>query len=1103
MSSPSLGQSVESLGSPRYNPTASQYPFPSYDPAQRPSSSARHGARRDSTTAPITSIGGVVDSSTQSRNIPIAEAGNNAISTLLQPPIVRTGLLPHTGGPAAQKAPSAKDIPPVTLTNITHINSKAFQPYLSQAGSLYDAFQRAKEGVNDGGLHGPRKPGASSKSELKGGLSIQASQRRPMSTSGSATVSPLGSPLEPPQPKRRVSGGFPRRGALSITPISTIPNVYFEQDFHLENPRTFDIVSERSEIVRPSSTSSGGMMTPGSSGRKVLATNAILQEKLSWYMDTVEVHLISSISTASTSFFAALGSLRELHMEASNSVAKIQTLRQDLAKLDRDMAVGGLKVVAMRRRRENMRKLGDAVHQLNRIVEAVTRCEEQVDSGDIEDALRGLTGVERLIRGQKDDRPFGEKGSYRYPDENLVDLSGVKALEGAGNDISTLRRRIGKGFESRFLEALLSDLRKHVDTVPSSITFQRWEKASQRFRTNHSRTPSVFPAYLHVDDSLRSSLRSVLGGLSESESVMPATISYREAALREIKTLIKRHLPSSSDDDSESVMSASTQGTRRMTSQDKSTILMRNLRALDAEGSEDLLKKMYSNVGEALRRLGTQVKVVLDVTSSFSNSLPPAGVKSPLSPPIVNMDGYHNNLPPRPSRSFPVQQDEIQQALDMSHLLGQVVDIAQAQITKILKARAEQNTHLSLHRFLRYFHLNRLFADECEAVSGRGGTALKNVVNAHIKEFVAQFAETEKQTLLDGMHADRWDAKDFKPSDSEILDRILEGSTRDVEAWTKACVIWENDDGTVSGTREANGQVTNGDGSLKGLVRSAIIDEQKYILPKSAIMVLHGIERYETLIAGIPGMTQEITTFLLDYLGLFNSRSQQLILGAGATKIAGLKSIITKHLALASQALSFVTALTPHVREFVRRHSAGSGGLMTDFDKMKREYQEHQAGIHDKFVDIMSGRATYNVKLMKNIDWDASPNGGASVNGYMETTVKETTTLHRVLSRHLPNMSVQMIMDPVFESYKEQFGKAIQEVEVRTVSGKESILRDTEYFNSGISKLDGGADLGSYLVRMAREKPVAQQGGSSSDVSESAVSLSVQTSPRAASPEKT
>lgn len=944
---------------------------------------------------------------------------------------MRTGLLPHTAGPSAPKPPSTRDIPPVTLSNIPQTDPKTFEQYLSKAGSLYDAFQRAKEGIDDAGLGISRKLGVPSQPAQPSGLLIQGQQRRPSSNSETTATSPLETP-----PSRRPAGGAARRALLPATQLSTIPNVYFEQNFRLENPRTFDVVSERSEIARPAPGSGGGMMSPGSGGRKVLATNAILQEKLSWYMDTVEVHLISSISKASSSFFTALGSLRELHLEAASSVAKIQALRQDLSKLDRDMAIGGLKIVAMRRRKENMRKLSDAVAQLTRVVESMTSCDEQVDKGDFEDALRGLTQVENLIRGQKEVHPSDrEDWKSSHADDRLIDLRGVKALEGIGNDISYLKRRIGKGFESRFLEALLADLRIHVDTVPSATTFQRWDRASQRFRANHSRNPSAFPAYLHLADSLRSTLTSILDGLSKSESLMTATISYREAVLLEIKTLVRRHLPSSSDDDNESTMSASTQGARRMTQADKSSILARNLRALDSEDFEDLLKKMYSNVGETLRRLGTQVKVVLDITSSFDG--PSSGAKPAASPPTI-VDGNSNNLPMISSNNLAVQQEDIQQALDMSHLLGQAVDIAQAQITKILKVRTEQNTSLPLHRFLRYFHLNRLFADECEAVSGRGGTALKTVVNAHIKDFVAKFAEIERQSLLQGMDADRWDAKDFGDSEGQILNRILEGSTRDVEAWTKSSVIWEDDAMNPRGGLDANGKAENVDGPPKDRIRTAVIDEQKYILPESAFIVLRGIEKFQNLVAGIPSMTQDITSFLLEYLGLFNSRSQQLILGAGATRIAGLKNITTKHLALASQALSFVTALTPHIREFVRRHSSGSGGLMTEFDKMKREYQEHQAGINDKLVDIMTARATTHVGNMRKVNWDVDdPTLNNSVNGYMETLVKESMTLHKVLSRHLPDMTVRMIMDPVFGSYKDQFGQAFQDLEIRSASGKE------------------------------------------------------------------
>ena len=109
-------------------------------------------------------------------------------------------------------------------------------------------------------------------------------------------------------------------------------------------------------MVRPARTTStddvnnvNGISEAPQPGRKALATNAILQEKLSWYMDTVEVHLISAISTASTSFFAALGSLRELQTEAAESVAKIRELREDLKRLDEQMAIGGLEVVKILR----------------------------------------------------------------------------------------------------------------------------------------------------------------------------------------------------------------------------------------------------------------------------------------------------------------------------------------------------------------------------------------------------------------------------------------------------------------------------------------------------------------------------------------------------------------------------------------------------------------------------------------------------------------------------------------------------------------------------------------------------------------------------------
>lgn len=961
-----------------------------------------------------------------------------AISTLLQPPIVRTGLQPHLSQPisSAHKPPTARDIPPVALSNIVHIDNSDFRPYITQVGTLYDALQRARDAEEDLApwlsKKNSRYDDFSDLLELEGGKTTRRGISRQASLASLASLSPV----ESPKPKRRTSGQG-RRAPQGPTPLNTIPAVYFDDDFHLENPRTFDVVSERSEVVRPTPGSPDEMRPSNGNAvapRKALATNAILQEKLSWYMDTIEVHLISSISTASSSFFAALGSLRELHSEASESVGRIQDLREELNALDKEMALGGLEIISKRRKRENLKHLSDAVQQLKCIVAAVMRCEALVEGDSIDLALDAIDSLENLISGENSENDAVILDIERQT--NLRNLGGATALQGVTSDIDILRSKIGKSYESQFLGALLGDLRHHISSVQVQDILQRWSSASQRSR-GHNREPSAFPAYLTLNDDFRRELLGFLKGLHRANYTASATSAYRDCVLKEVKTIIKKPLPSSNDDDNDSMVSVSTVGGRQLSSQDRSHILARNLRALEPASAEEMLLNIYMGVGETLRRLGTQVKVLLDVTSTLGQ---PIGGGRTMSPPrnsgFAGIDAHVNGTSIEARASAQKIQEEIHQALDMSNLLGQAVDIAQNQIVKVLRVRTEQSISQTPTRFLRYFTLNLLFANECEAVSGRSGTALKTVVNGHIESYIKRMGETQQQELAAGMDADQWNAKDFGDKDSVILSRLLEGSDRDPEAWTAGGRVWlPYDEPTTTVTTNIPPTTT----STKDKTRPATIESDIFILPNSAILCLHGLEPFLELITGIPSLTSDIAASLLSYLQLFNSRCTQLILGAGATRSVGLKNITTKHLALASQALSFISTLIPHIREFVRRHMGSGpavGTLMGEFDKVRRLYQEHQNNISDKLVDIMAGRAATHVKAMKTIRWD-DKKVSSGVNPYMDTLVKETSTLHKVLSRHLPDMTVAMVMDPVFKSYKDQWGKAFGDVVLDTDGGKE------------------------------------------------------------------
>lgn len=869
-----------------------------------------------------------------------------------------------------------------------------------------------------------------------------------MSSVSSATLT------DAPSPVRRSSSNF-RRANQGPTPLNTIPGVYFDESFHLENPRTFDIVSERATLIAtPVSDSAGGKdaqngdITNGSAApQKTLGNNQILQEKLSWYMDTVEMHLISSISTASSAFFTALGSLKELHTEAADSVDRIKALRTELGALDEEVAMRGLDIVQKKRRQQNTLKFRAAVLQLQEIVSGVTACESLIDNGDVDKALDGIDSLEKLIAGEHDPksqltRPRGYA---------LCDLRGAAALQGIGDDIVSLRYRIGKAFEAKFVTALMKDIRQHTENVSNQEVLMRWNSAAMRARGGHSREPSAFPAYLASTDELRSELQPILTGLYRAKHIGAAVQAFRDAVQREIRSLIRRPLPSSNDDDNESVMSSSTAGSSRHLSQhEKSSNLAKNLRALDPQDAEELLIKVYIGVTETLRRFTTHGKVLLDVASSVGDDQIPDDLKSPpFSPsgrPMQHISDAGMEV-----------QGEVHKTLDMSNLLGQAVDVAQDKIVKLLRVRQEQSANLSLKLFLRYFTLNVHFANECEAISGRSGTSLKNVINMQIKDFLKGYGDAEKQKLAVDMDKDQWTAKDFNDEDNEVLQRILNASTKDAPAWTTDVKLWipitasdfsDETDGGANSTGAAQEAAAAAGGKAK--TRNATIDEESFSLPESAVACIKGVSRYMHLAVAIPFMTAEVASALVQYLQLFNSRCTQLILGAGATRTAGLKNITTRNLAIAAQSLSFLATIVPYVREFIRRRANSVPGvtassLMGDFDKVRRLYQEHQNNIFEKLMEIMSARAQVHARSMAKIKWD-NDDSEPGVHAYMETLVKDTITLHRNLVKTLPESNVRFIMVPVFASYTEHLSNVLTKAEVRTRKGQEKYVFVTLLF---------------------------------------------------------
>ncbi|VDM30258.1 unnamed protein product [Toxocara canis] len=72
--------------------------------------------------------------------------------------------------------------------------------------------------------------------------------------------------------------------------------------------------------------------------------------------------------------------------------------------------------------------------------------------------------------------------------------------------------------------------------------------------------------------------------------------------------------------------------------------------------------------------------------------------------------------------------------------------------------------------------------------------------------------------------------------------------------------------------------------------------------------------QYCDALAALPDFAPELLMCVVELLKSFNSRSCQLILGAGALQLIGLKSISVKHLALSSRCLQLILRFVPYLK---------------------------------------------------------------------------------------------------------------------------------------------------------------------------------------------
>ncbi|KDQ07071.1 hypothetical protein BOTBODRAFT_39119 [Botryobasidium botryosum FD-172 SS1] len=842
------------------------------------------------------------------------------------------------------------------------------------------------------------------------------------------------------------NGASPAPLSKNIPPLSTVPPLFFDPAFNLGNPRTFASVTEQDSPL-----SSSTNFQP-----EDISLNQILQEKLSHYMDVVEQHLAQEIAARSASFFAALSNLQDLQTEGSDCLVRISQLKKELMEVDEQQAKKGLQVVRLLKRRENLDSVQQGTRFIGEVEEMLTMCNKLVTGGSWHEALALIEEVEDLFKGPAHGKlvrdgvqppklapPDFSDSSRLKPKSKAAfipsALSSVPELSPPPSPSSS-RHHEHPPIPLSSLSAF-SHLPAHLQSLTISISASLESSLVAILRSDLSERAHGAGA---EDADLRERLRPLLQGLSRTNAIPGAMDKYRSAALTEIKLVIKKHLPASDAEDDES---AGELPEHISAVSEKSLLLAKELRDMPHQRFIELLRSMYSSVLACVDSVATHVKLISELLENALSS------------------------PPTHSDSSPFPSSDITAITD---LVPAVIELANTRASKIIGVRQDQHASLDISHFCAFFNQSWSFVVQSEVLARRMVVSLRGVMVNQAKSFLSAFHATRISESARLVENETWSQVEVPLSAQRSIDVLVLAAVSDppeIVIAPESTSDLSDPPSAVNDAERENGAADSNQQPAKQLN----IEDRGYFVVSATLEVLLLLVDYIKTIVNLPLLTTDAMSRAIEFLKAFNSRTCQVVLGAGAMRSAGLKNITAKHLALASQSLSIMIALIPYVRETFRRHlSPKQAVMLVEFDKLKRDYQEHQNEIHSKLIAIMSDRLAVHCKALQEVKWDAPQSPTATVNPYMELLVKETVTLHKVLSKYLTLPAVEYVMSQVFAAINHRLGEEYGKIELPSQEAKLRMIQDARYLQERFSNLKNIASPSSMLETIVSEKSVGQ-----------------------------
>ncbi|XP_054484984.2 vacuolar protein sorting-associated protein 54 isoform X2 [Agelaius phoeniceus] len=788
------------------------------------------------------------------------------------------------------------------------------------------------------------------------------------------------------------------------------------------------------------------LSTAGGKGNRDAASSKLLQEKLSHYLDIVEVNIAHQISLRSEAFFHAMTSQHELQDYLRKTSQAVKLLREKISKIDKVMCEGSLRVLRLSLTRNNCikaynkLKLMATVHQTQPTVQLLLSTSEYVGALDLiattqevlQQELQGihsfrhlgsqLCELEKLI----DKMMIAEFSTYARNDLNrpLEDDCQILEEERLVSLVFGLLKQRKLNFYEIYGDEMINTAKNIIKQCVVNTVSQIEEidtevvvKLADQMRMMNF--PQWFDLLKNIFSKFTIFLKRVKATLNTIRSVVFLVLDKNQKT-RDLEDTLQKNSAKESLVDSEVaylthegmfISDAFSDGELPAGAADSAS--QRNVSPNSEPCSSDSVSEPECTTDSSSSKEHT------------SSSVTPGGVEM-----MIGEDMKLTDL------------ELVRLANNIQELLYNASDVCHDRSVKFLMARAKDGflEKLNSNEFVTLSRLMEGFILDTEQICGRKSMSLRGALQSQANRFVNRFHEERKTKLSLLLDNERWKQAEVPAEFQDLVDSVSDGRISLPEKKPTA-------------TEE------------RKPAEFLIVEGQKYATVGTVLLLIRIILEYCQCVDNIPSITTDMLTRLSDLLKYFNSRSCQLVLGAGALQVVGLKTITTKNLALSSRCLQLIVHYIPIIRaHFEARLQPKQFSMLRHFDHITKDYHDHIAEISAKLVAIMDSLFD---KLLSKYEVKAPVPSACFRN-----ICKQMAKMHEAIYDLLPEEQTQMLFLRINASYKLHLKRQLAHLNVVNDGGPLNglVTSDVAFYTGNLQALKGLNNLDLNMAEIWEQK---------------------------------